>query len=254
MNLLRWRPSAPAPDMETIYLLSGLLCDEEVWQGQLAELRKQYDVRVASFQGYDSIGAMAAHVLDSAPERFSLAGHSMGGRVALEVYRRAPQRIERLALLDTGYEPVAPGEAERRAVLVNKALKKGIATIAETWGRPMIAPCNQDAILDRVLDMVGRMSGEIYAGQTRALLGRPDATPVLGTIACPTLVLCGADDTWSPPERHERLGERIPGAWLRVIDDCGHMSTMERPAEVLAAMLEWMQRATTTQQEERRIC
>jgi pimeloyl-ACP methyl ester carboxylesterase len=240
MNSLRWRPSAPAPDMETIYLLCGLLCDEEVWQGQVAELRNKYDVRVVSFQGYDSIGAMAAHVLDSAPERFSLAGHSMGGRVALEVYRRAPQRIERLALLDTGYEPVAPGEAERRAVLVNKALADGISAIAETWARPMIAPCNQPAVLDRVIAMVGRMSGEIYAGQTRALLGRPDATPVLASIACPTLILCGADDAWSPPDRHERMKALIPSAALKLVDDCGHMSTMERPIDVLVALQDWM--------------
>jgi pimeloyl-ACP methyl ester carboxylesterase len=227
--------------METIYLLCGLLCDDEVWQGQVAELRKKYDVRVASFQGYDSIGAMAAHVFDSAPERFSLAGHSMGGRVALEVYRRAPQRIDRLALLDTGYEPVAPGEAERRAVLVNKALAEGIMAIAESWARPMIAPGNQSAVLDRVIAMVGRMSGEIYAGQTRALLGRPDATPVLASIGCPTLILCGADDAWSPADRHERMQALIPGAALKLIDDCGHMSTMERPMDVLAALQDWMQ-------------
>jgi pimeloyl-ACP methyl ester carboxylesterase len=227
--------------METIYLLCGLLCDEEVWQGQTAELRKQYDVCVASFQGFDSIGAMAAHVLDSAPERFSLAGHSMGGRVALEIYRRAPQRIERLALLDTGYEPVAPGEAERRAVLVNKALEEGIMAIAATWAQPMIAPCNQPAVLDRVIAMVGRMSGEVYAGQTRALLGRPDATPVLASIACPTLILCGADDAWSPADRHERMQALVPRASLNLIDDCGHMSTMERPGDVLAALQDWMQ-------------
>lgn len=229
--------------METIYLLSGLLCDEEVWQGQVSELRKQYDVRVASFQGFDSIGAMAEHVLDTAPERFSLVGHSMGGRVALEVYRRAPQRIKRLALLDTGYEPVAPGEAERRAVLVNKALAEGVSAIAETWGRPMIAPCNQETtdVLARVVKMVGRMSGEIYAGQTRALLNRPDATAVLAAIVCPTLVLCGAQDAWSPPDRHERMAALIQGAKLKVIDDCGHMCTMERPAEVLAALREWME-------------
>jgi pimeloyl-ACP methyl ester carboxylesterase len=229
--------------METIYLLSGLLCDEEVWQGQVPELRQQYDVRVASFQGFDSIGAMAAHVLDTAPERFSLVGHSMGGRVALEVYRRAPQRIKRLALLDTGYEPVAPGEAERRAVLVNKAIAEGVSAIAETWARPMIAPCNQEStdVLARVMTMVGRMSGDIYAGQTRALLSRPDATAVLAAIACPTLVLCGAQDAWSPPDQHERMVALIKGAVLRVIDDCGHMCTMERPVEVLAALQEWMQ-------------
>lgn len=228
--------------MTKIYLLCGLLCDEEVWQGQLPELRKQYDVRVASFQGFDSIAAMAAHVLDNAPERFSLVGHSMGGRVALEVYRQAPHRIERLALLDTGYEPVSPGEAERRAVLVNKSLAEGIMAVAETWARPMIAPCNLETtdVLERVLAMVGRMSGEIYAGQTRALLSRPDATAVLAAIDCPTLVLCGAQDAWSPPERHERMVAQIKRAELAVIEDCGHMSTMERPAEVLAALQAWM--------------
>lgn len=227
--------------MQTLYLLCGLLCDEEVWAGQVPELAKHYDVRVVSFQGLDSIGAMADKVLKDAPARFSLAGHSMGGRVALEVYRRAAARIDRLALLDTGYEAVGLGEAERRAVLVNKALKKGIDTIAETWGQPMIAPCNQSVVLGPVLAMVGRMSGEIYAGQTRALVGRPDATPVLASITCPTLVLCGAQDTWSPPDRHERLVELIPGAVLRIVDDCGHMSTMERPMDVLAALQEWMQ-------------
>lgn len=228
--------------METIYLLSGLLCDDEVWQGQVPALGQHFDVRVASFPGFDSIGGMAGHVLDNAPERFSLVGHSMGGRVALEVYRRAPDRIERLALLDTGYEPVGQGEAGRRAVLVNKALAEGVVAIAETWGRPMIAPCNLEGtdVLARVVKMVGRMSGGIYAGQTRALLNRPDATPVLAAIACPTLVLCGAQDGWSPPDRHERMAALIKGARLRVIDDCGHMCTMERPTEVTAALQEWM--------------
>lgn len=245
------------PDtVNTLFLLCGLLCDEEVWAGQAAELGQRHDVRVVSFRGFDSIGAMAAHVLDSAPARFSLAGHSMGGRVALEVYRRAPQRVDRLALLDTGYEPVAPGEAERRAVLVNKALAKGIMAIAETWARPMIAPCNQPVVLDPVVAMVGRMSGEIYAGQTRALLNRPDATAVLAAIDCPTLVVCGAQDAWSPADRHERMRALIPDAELKVIDDCGHMSTMERPAEVLAALQQWLeseeQVVATTQQKERR--
>ncbi len=228
--------------METIYLLCGLLCDEEVWQGQVAELRKTYDVRVASFQGFDSIGAMAAHVLDKAPERFSLAGHSMGGRVALEAYRQAPERIIRLALLDTGYEPVAEGEAERRSVLLNKALAEGIDAIAETWARPMLASGRQNDVelLGRIVRMVGRMSGGIYAGQTRALLARPDASTVLPTIKCPTLMLCGEQDGWSPPERHERMAALIPNCRLRLIGDCGHMSTMERPREVLAGLEEWM--------------
>ena len=188
---------------------------------------------------------MAAHLLEDAPERFSLAGHSMGGRVALEAYRQAPQRIERLALLDTGYGPAVEAETESRGLLVRKALAAGIDAIAETWARPMIARSRQQdsELLGRILSMVGRMSGEIYAGQTRALLTRPDATPVLSEIQCPCLILCGKQDTWSPPERHQHMAEVITDSELRLIDDCGHMSTMERPEEVVSSLEAWMLRS-----------
>ncbi|MEJ2455646.1 MAG: alpha/beta hydrolase [Candidatus Thiodiazotropha sp.] len=229
--------------MQTIYLLCGLLCDETVWEDQTPALRDQgYDVRTLSFQGFDSIEGMAGHLLAQAPQEFALAGHSMGGRVALEAYRQAPQRIQRLALLDTGYGPAAAQETESRGVLVRKALAEGIDAIAETWARPMLAPSRQQDsdLLDRILQMVGRMSGEIYAGQTQALLTRPDATPVLAEIQCPTLVLCGRQDGWSPPERHRHMAEVIADSELRLIDDCGHMSTMEQPGEVLNALEGWM--------------
>lgn len=226
--------------MNTIYLLCGVLCDNEVWAAQADALRATHDVRVVSFQEFDSIRDMARHVLDGAPERFALAGHSMGGRVALEVYRQAQERVVKLALLDTGYEPVGEGEAERRGVLVRKAAEQGIGAIAETWGRPMIAPCNQDAVLPSVIAMVNRMSAQIHARQTRALLSCPDATDVLGTIGCPTLLLCGKQDAWSPPDRHERMARLIPSCRLELIDDCGHMSPMERPAEVAAALDAWL--------------
>jgi pimeloyl-ACP methyl ester carboxylesterase len=227
---------------KTIYLLCGLLCDAAVWEAQAAALRPDYDVRTISFEGLDSMQAMASKVLANAPERFALAGHSMGGRVALEVVRRAPQRVERLALLDTGFEAAAPGERERRMVLVNQALREGIASIAATWGLPMLAPANRDdpQLVKAVVDMVGRMSGEIYAGQTRALLGRPDAADVLTGIACPTMVICGMEDGWSPPERHERMAGLIPGAALRLIDRGGHMAMMEEPEAVLRALREWL--------------
>lgn len=230
---------------KTVYLLCGLLCDKSVWKTQIQALNEQgYHARPLSFQGFDSIGGMAAHLLEQAPARFSLAGHSMGGRVALEAYRQAPQRVERLALLDTGYGPAADEEQEKRGILVRKALAEGIDAIAETWARPMIAPSRQqDAeLLDAILRMVARMSAEIYAGQTQALLTRPDATPVLSTIRCPTLILCGKQDSWSPPQRHQRMAELVPGSELRLIDDCGHMSPMERPAEVSALLEEWMGR------------
>jgi pimeloyl-ACP methyl ester carboxylesterase len=230
--------------MTTIYLLCGLLCDEVVWEAQAQSLARDHDVRVVSFtQGEDTLAAMAARVLDGAPDRFALAGHSMGGRVALEVVRRAPGRVERLALLDTGYEGPAPGEREKRAVLVDQAQREGIEAIAAAWGLPMLAPGRRadPLLVQEVFDMVGRMSPAIYAAQTRALLGRPDATSVLRSVACPVLVLCGLQDGWSPPERHLRMAELLPRPpLLHLVDDCGHMSMMEQPDAVLEAMRAWL--------------
>jgi pimeloyl-ACP methyl ester carboxylesterase len=228
--------------MKTIYLLCGLLCDEIVWKTQANALKSNYEIRVLSFLRQDSLQAMAEKVLAEAPAQFALAGHSMGGRVALEVYRHAPERIERLALLDTGYEPAVPGEAEKRAILVNQAIKDGIGSIAAAWGLPMLAPMHRHdpRLVQAVFDMVGRMSVNIYAAQTRALLSRPDATAVLKSITCPTLILCGKEDSWSPPERHERMAELVSHAFVRLIDDCGHMSMMEQPDAVLRALREWL--------------
>ncbi len=225
-----------------LYLLCGLLCDDVVWEAQAQALRANYDVRVVSFTGEDSMQAMAAKVLADAPARFALAGHSMGGRVALEVYRSARERVERLALLDTGYEAAAEGEAERRAPLVTRAQEEGIDSIARAWALPMLAPSRRrdEALVGTILAMVGRMSGAIYAAQTRALLTRPDATALLGEIGCPTMVLCGQQDGWSPPDRHRAMAALIPGSELRLIDDCGHMSMMEQPAAVLDALEEWL--------------
>jgi pimeloyl-ACP methyl ester carboxylesterase len=229
--------------MQTIYLLCGVLCDETVWATQTKALRNEgFDVRPLSFRDFNSLPDMASHLLEHAPASFSLAGHSMGGRVALEAYRQAPRRIERLALLDTGYEPAAQEETEKRGTLVRKALSEGIDAVAEIWARPMLAPSRQQdsELLERILRMVGRMSGEIYARQTQALLSRPDATALLSEIRCPTLVLCGQQDGWSPPERHRQMATLIAGSKLRLIDDCGHMSTMEKPAEVLSHLQAWM--------------
>ena len=234
--------------MKTIYLLCGLLSDDVVWEAQAAALARQddaHDVRIVSFtNGEDTMAAMAERVLASAPARFALAGHSMGGRVALEVLRRAPDRVERLALLDTGYEAALPAETAKRGALVDQARREGIASIAAAWGLPMLAPARRDdpALVRQVFDMVARMSPEIYAAQTRALLTRPDATEVLRSVACPTLILCGRQDGWSPPERHERMAELLPQPpLLRFIDDCGHMSMMEQPDAVLAAMRAWLE-------------
>jgi pimeloyl-ACP methyl ester carboxylesterase len=232
--------------MQTIYLLCGLLCDATVWKTQTEALQnKGHDVRPISFQGFETLQDMAAHALEGAPRRFSLAGHSMGGRVALEIYRQAPQRIERLALLATGYRPATPQEREKRGELVRKALAEGMDALAETWARLMIGPSRQQdsELLGAMQKMVGRMSGEILAGQTKALLTRPDAKPVVDAIRCPTYIICGKQDSWSPAEHHRRMAGLVLHSELRLIDDCGHMSTLEQPDEVLSILEEWLNKS-----------
>lgn len=172
----------------------------------------------------------------------------MGGRVALEVVRRVPERVTALALLDTGYQSLAAGEAGEQEVagrlaLVDKARRHGMRAMGWEWLQGMVYPSRlSDAVLvNAILDMIERRTPELYAAQTRALIGRPDATPLLAKIRCPTLVLCGQDDLWSPPQRHEVLCDLIRGSSLTVVPYCGHMSTMEQPAAVSQALRDWLE-------------
>lgn len=234
---------------EPLVLLPGLLCDRAVWAPQIEALGERVACQVAHYGLLDSLQAMARHVLATAPAgAFSLAGHSMGGRVAFEVWRLAPERVRRLALLDTASHPLAPGEAgetERagRLRLLDLARRDGMRAMARDWARGMVHESRLGGpVFDAILDMFERSTPEVFAAQIQALLQRPDADPLLPTIACPTLVLCGRDDAWSTPARHEHLRARIPGSTLVVVERCGHMSTMEQPEAVTQAMAAWLGR------------
>ncbi len=225
-------------------LLPGLLCDREVWQAQIDAIGPCH---VADYGTLDSLQAMAEHVLATAPAGpLSVAGHSMGGRVAFEMLRQAPQRIERLALLDTSYHPLAEGEAgetERagRMSLLATARRDGMRTMAREWALGMVHPSRHDTpLFEAVLDMFERKTPDIFAAQINALLTRPDCGDLLGHIPCPTLLLCGRDDAWSPPARHEFMQQRIAGSRLVIVETCGHMSTMEQPEAVSRALSEWL--------------
>jgi len=218
----------------TLILLPGLVCDCAVWAPQVQALSPYAHCHVVDYGLLDSMGAMAQHVLDTAPaQTFALAGHSMGGRVALEVFRRAPQRVHHLALLDTGTHPLAEGDAgvkERagRMALLQTAERQGMRAMAELWAKPMVHPSRHGTpVFAAVLDMLERSSAEQYAAQINALLTRPDGAPVLPTITCPTLVLTGREDLWSPTEAHERMAAAIAHAELCIVEQCGHMATLE---------------------------
>ena len=227
--------------MEPLVLVPGLLCDAALWREQDGALHDR-QVHVADIRGVDSIAEMGRQVLTRAPQRFALAGHSLGGRVALEIIRQAPDRVTGLALLDTGVHPVAAGEAERRAALLERARSHGLRVIAEDMLIPAMHPSRRadDQLVRDVIAMLERSTIEDLVNQFRAMLTRPDARPLLARITCPTLVLCGREDTYSPLARHEEMAQAIPNARLVIVDECGHMAPMEQPEAVTRALQEWL--------------
>jgi pimeloyl-ACP methyl ester carboxylesterase len=218
------------------------MCDARVWAPQASALRGAFNVLTIDFLGLDSFTTMAERVLMLAPPTFALVGHSMGGRVALEVFRRAPTRVERLALLDTGVHGVGPNEAEGRMKLVEMGRSSGMGSVAEAWLPPMVGPEGKRnaALMADLGQMIEGASPEDFARQQQALLNRPDATPLLADIACPALVATGRHDAWSPVAQHEDIASRIAGAKLVVFENAGHMCTVETPEDVTAALRDWL--------------
>jgi pimeloyl-ACP methyl ester carboxylesterase len=231
-----------------LLLLPGLLCDDAVWNAQRASLA-DFECIVPNYGMADSIHQMARLALDSvAAPRFSLAGHSMGGRVALEIVRIAPQRVERIALLDTGMDPIAQGEAGRREIdgrmaLLTTARTHGMRVMGEQWARGMAHPDRlHTPVFEHILAMIERKTPDEFAAQLEALIHRPDARAVLSALQCPTLLLCGRQDGWSPLSRHEEMHRLCPASALVVVEDSGHMTTMEQPQKVSDALRAWLTR------------
>lgn len=224
-----------------LLLLPGLLCDRAAWAPQV-EAFAPTGVTVADYGDADRITAMAEIALFQAPPRFALAGHSMGARVALEVWRLAPERVERIALLDTGVHPVAEGEAAKRYVLRDLAYEKGMGAVTEAWLPPMVHPDRRDdeALMAPLRAMVQRFTPKRFEGQLEALLNRPEAEAVLPTIAVPCLIGVGRQDAWSPVAQHEAMAVKIPHAQLVVFEDAGHFAPVERPKAVNAALEAWL--------------
>lgn len=224
-----------------------MICDQTVWQQQIDALSDIASCTCGDYGSLDSLTAMAEAVLRTAPERFSVAGHSMGGRVALQIYRLAPDRVARIALLNTGASPLAPGaageeETRKRGELVALAKSQGMRAMLRQWLPPMIDArrINDTALVDAIIEMMSRKTPEIFAAQVRALLGRPDASSLLEQIRCPALLITGREDGWSGPAQHTAMASKIAGSKLVIVPGCGHMSTLERPAEVSAALRAWL--------------
>ncbi len=233
---------------KALVLAPGLMCDATVWSAPVAAFAPRLPTQVADYGTLESLPEMARELLRTAPARFALAGHSMGGRVALEVMRLAPQRVTHLALLDTGCHALPAGidgrrEREVRDGFLRLAREQGVPAMARHWVRGMLhrERLRDAPLVEEIVQMFGRKSLDVFAAQIRALLARPDATALLPAIRVPTLVLTGEQDTNSPPAANQELAALIPGATLCVLQRCGHMSMQEQPAAVTAALEQWLQ-------------
>ena len=228
-------------------LLPGFLCDRTVWQQQIDSLSDIADSTCADYGMLDSLPVMAELVLRTAPPQFSVAGHSMGGRIAFEVFRLAPERVRRIAIFNSGVVSRAAGaagqEEERgRRRLLEVARSAGMRAMALEWVKGMVAPARlaDTALVESIVRMFERKTPELFEAQMNALLRRPDATPVLSRIRCPSLFLSGREDGWSTASTHQQMAAAVPDSRLVVVPDCGHMSILEQPSAVSDAMREWL--------------
>lgn len=226
-----------------IVLVPGLNCSARLYAEQIPALWRFGPVMVADQRRDNSIAAIARRILAAAPPRFALAGLSMGGYIAFEIVRRAPQRVAKLALLDTGARPETAEQTEGRQRRI-ELTKAGRFAEAVDIHFPLLVHRDRhgDEALKRLVQAMAEETGpEAFLRQQQAIIGRPDSRPGLSAHACPTLVLVGDGDQLTPPALAQEIAAGIPGARLVVIPECGHLSTLERPQAVTEELVGWME-------------
>jgi pimeloyl-ACP methyl ester carboxylesterase len=231
-----------ADDALPVVLVPGLNCSARLYAEQIPALWQFGPVTVADHRRDDSMAAIARRILAAAPPRFALAGLSMGGYVAFEILRQAAARVTKLALLDTGAGAEAPERTAQRKPLIALAKQGRFAEITEDQFPLLVHRSRHgDASLKAAVRAMNEETGpEAYCRQQHAIMGRPDSRPGFAAISCPTLVLVGDEDQLTPPALAREMADGIHGARLVVVPECGHLSTMERPQAVTAALLDWM--------------
>lgn len=228
----------PAP---TLLFLPGLLCDARLWRDQVAALTGAAHPVVADLTHDESVGAMAERALRAAPAGpLAVCGLSMGGYVAMEIMRRAPDRVARLALFDTSARPDTPEQTRRRRALLALSESGMFRGVTPRLLPQLVHPANIARLGAEVMAMAERVGRPAFHRQQRAIMARPDSRPDLPRVAVPTLVAVGEGDALTPPELAEEMAALIPGARLARIPAAGHLPPMEAPAAVTVLLREWL--------------
>jgi pimeloyl-ACP methyl ester carboxylesterase len=230
------------PNLMPVVLVPGLLCSARLYAPQIAALWPHGPVMVADHRCDADMAAIAKRILADAPPRFALAGLSMGGHIAFAMLRIAPERIARLALLDTSARPDLPAQTEAREKFIGMAKAGQLSDVVKVLTQRFLHRNHQsdEALVRTVREMADDTGAAAFERQQRAIMSRPDSRPLLVSIKCPTLVLVGDGDELTPPELSQEIAAGISGARLVTVTNCGHLSTIEQPAAVNAAMSEWL--------------
>ena len=231
--------SEPLP----VVLIPGLLASARMYAAQVPQLWCAGPVMIADHTRDDSMSGIARRILSAAPARFALVGLSMGGYIAIELLRQAPERIAKVALLDTSARADAPEQTAMRRAQMTLASQGRLAEVVEQQFPRLVQRARRaDVELRQLFDLMAQEVGAAgFIRQQTAILGRADSRATLGSIRCPTLVLVGEGDELTPPELAAEIAAGIPGARLTTVPQCGHMSTLEQPDEVTRALLEWLE-------------
>ena len=227
-----------------VVLIPGLLLTPQLYAPQLEALWAEAPVLLANHTRADSMAELARGILAQAPPRFALVGLSMGGYIAFEILRQAPERVARLALLDTAARPDTPDITAGRRTNMQLAQSGRLAEVVDGLIPRLVHPSRvTDASLLEVIRRMGAQVGVAgYLRQQAAIIARPDSRPMLKDIRCPTLVLVGDADQLTPPERAQEIAAAVRGAELLLVPECGHLSTLERPELVTRALRSWLGR------------
>ncbi len=226
-----------------LLLLPGLMCTSDLFAAQLNGLADSAVMHVADHSRHTDMSQMARAVLDEAPPQFALAGLSMGGYLAFEILRQAPQRVTKLALLASNARADRPAQIKFREIGIAMAKIMGCRA-AQAYLMPQLihpARLNDRDLVARIMAMADGTGAQAFERQQRAIMGRPDNREFLAQIKCPTLIVVGEQDALTPIKVAREMADGIAGARLEVIQDCGHISTMEQPEAVNGLLRRWLQ-------------
>lgn len=228
-------------DRTPLLLLPGLLCTARLWHAQIEALGDLADAQVADLARDDSVGAMAERALADAPPRFALAALSMGGYVAFEILRRAPERVTRLALIATSARPDLPERAAQRRRGIDAIGRGRFVGVTRQLLPSLVHPSHVDSPIGEIVQsMAAEVGADGYLRQQAAILDRPDSAPLLARIEVPTLIVVGEADRLTPPAEADAMHAGIAGSTLRQLEVCGHLPPLERADATSSLMRDWL--------------